>query len=53
MAKAAKAGRAGADHTATLLIAKARASYISAAQLEGYTDPGAEAVALLFEFLAE
>lgn len=51
---AAKAARAGADHTATLLKAKAgRASYISAAQLEGHTDPGAEAVARLFEFLAE
>lgn len=51
---AAKAARAGADHTATLLKAKAgRASYISAAQLKGHTDPGAEAVARLFEFLAE
>lgn len=54
LAEAAKAARAGADHTATLLKAKAgRASYISAAQLEGHIDPGAEAVALLFEFLAE
>ncbi|MFK7844055.1 MAG: dihydroxyacetone kinase subunit DhaK [Rhodothermales bacterium] len=51
--EAAKAARAGAAHTATLLKAKAgRASYVSAAQLEGHIDPGAEAVARLFEFLA-
>lgn len=50
---AAKAARAGANHTATLVQAKAgRASYISAKQLEGHIDPGAEAVALLFEHLA-
>jgi triose/dihydroxyacetone kinase / FAD-AMP lyase (cyclizing) len=50
---AAKAARAGADHTATLTKAKAgRASYISAEQLGGHNDPGAEAVARLFEFLA-
>ena len=51
--KAAQAARAGADHTATMLKAKAgRASYISAKQLEGHIDPGAEAVARLFEHLA-
>ena len=51
---AAKAARAGADHTATILQAKAgRATYVSAKQLEGHVDPGAEAVARLFEFLAK
>lgn len=50
--KAAKAARAGADHTATLVKANAgRAAYINAQQLEGHTDPGAEAVARLFEHL--
>lgn len=51
--QAAKAARAGANHTSTMSKAKAgRASYISAQQLEGHTDPGAEAVARLFEHLA-
>lgn len=50
---AAKAARSGADHTATMLQAKAgRAAYINAKQLEGHVDPGAEAVARLFEHLA-
>jgi triose/dihydroxyacetone kinase / FAD-AMP lyase (cyclizing) len=50
---AASAARKGANFTATLLQAKAgRASYISAAQLDGHVDPGAEAVARLFEYLA-
>jgi len=49
-ATAAKAARAGADHTAKIVKAKAgRASYISEARLSGHNDPGAEAVALLFE----
>ncbi len=49
---AARAARKGADHTATLTKAKAgRASYISADQLSGHNDPGAEAVARLFESL--
>ncbi len=49
---AATAARAGADHTATILRAKAgRASYVSADQLADNNDPGAEAVALLFEQL--
>ncbi len=49
---AAKAAREGAAHTAELDRAKAgRASYIGAAQLLGYVDPGAEAVARLFEGL--
>lgn len=50
---AAAAARAGADLTATLTKAKAgRATYINARQLEGHADPGAEAVARLFEHLA-
>jgi len=50
---AASAARRGADHTATLTKAGAgRASYINAEQLAGHTDPGAEAVARLFEHLA-
>ncbi|MCL4161538.1 UNVERIFIED_CONTAM: hypothetical protein GTU68_010877, partial [Idotea baltica] len=49
---AANAARAGADHTATLVKANAgRATYINAQQLEGHADPGAEAVARLFEHL--
>lgn len=52
-AAAAKAARDGADHTASILQAKAgRAAYINAQQLEGHIDPGAEAVALLFEHIA-
>ncbi len=47
---AAKAARQGADYTAEIVKAKAgRASYISKERLRGYNDPGAEAVALLFE----
>lgn len=50
---AAKAAREGADYTATIGRAKAgRASYITEAKLVGHNDPGAEAVALLFEKLA-
>ncbi|MEI2298279.1 dihydroxyacetone kinase subunit DhaK [Ensifer sp. MJa1] len=50
---AAEAARAGADLTATLVRARAgRAAYINAKQLEGHVDPGAEAVARLFEHLA-
>lgn len=52
MEDAARAARAGAEHTATIVKAKAgRASYINAQQLEGHIDPGAEAVARLFEHL--
>ncbi len=51
--QAAKAARKGADYTATLTTAKAgRATYINSDQLRGHTDPGAEAVARLFEHLA-
>ncbi len=47
---AAKAARQGADFTAQILKAKAgRASYISEDRLSGHNDPGAEAVAQLFE----
>ena len=50
---AARAALEGANHTATMTRANAgRASYISAEQLEGHVDPGAEAVARLFERLA-
>lgn len=53
LAAAAAAARKGANFTATLTRAKAgRAAYINAKQLEGHIDPGAEAVARLFEHLA-
>jgi dihydroxyacetone kinase len=49
---AAAAARAGADYTATLKKARSgRASYVSAQNLSGHIDPGAEAVARLFEAL--
>ncbi|NKN35253.1 DAK2 domain-containing protein [Agrobacterium sp. a22-2] len=51
--QAASAARKGADGTAGMSRAKAgRAAYVNARQLEGNNDPGAEAVARLFEFLA-
>ena len=50
---AAGAARKGAIHTATIVNSKVgRASYINAKQLEGNIDPGAEAVARLFEYLS-
>lgn len=53
LSAAASAARKGANFTATLTRAKAgRAAYINAKQLEGHIDPGAEAVARLFEHLA-
>jgi dihydroxyacetone kinase len=53
IAAAAAAARKGANFTAKLTRAKAgRAAYINAKQLEGHVDPGAEAVARLFEHLA-
>ncbi|MEP1442918.1 MAG: dihydroxyacetone kinase subunit DhaK [Hyphomicrobiales bacterium] len=53
LSEAATAARKGADHTATILQAKAgRAAYLNAQQLEGHVDPGAEAVARLFEHIA-
>jgi dihydroxyacetone kinase len=54
LAESAIAARTGADHTATIVNAKAgRAAYINAKQLAGHNDPGAEAVARLFEHLAK
>lgn len=52
LAAATAAARKGANHTATLRKAKAgRAAYINADNLQGHIDPGAEAVARLFEAL--
>ncbi|MEM1364439.1 MAG: dihydroxyacetone kinase subunit DhaK [Pseudomonadota bacterium] len=48
------AARAGANATASMTKAKAgRAAYISEDNLRGHKDPGAEAVAMLFEGLAD
>lgn len=50
---AANAAREGAIHTSTIVKAKAgRSTYINAEQLQGHIDPGAEAVARLFENLS-
>ena len=50
---AASAARNGADKTATITRAKAgRASYLAEDSLSGHNDPGAEAVARLFEALS-
>ena len=52
MAAAAKAARAGADATAQMARANAgRSAYLNSDQLLGHVDPGAEAVARLFEHL--
>ena len=54
LAATAVAARKGANHTATITRAKAgRASYISESNLAGHNDPGAEAVARLFEELLQ
>jgi dihydroxyacetone kinase len=54
LTQAAAAARAGADRTAALIKAGAgRSAYVPAAALQGVTDPGAEAVALLFEDIAK
>lgn len=54
IAAAAAAARAGADSTAAIHRAKAgRAAYVPAENLKGHNDPGAEAVALLFDALAK
>jgi dihydroxyacetone kinase len=51
---AAQAARSGADATAQMTKARAgRATYVSASNLAGHNDPGAEAVALLLEHLAK
>ena len=53
MAPAAEAARAGAQSTASIVQAKAgRAAYVPAENLKGHNDPGAEAVALVFECLS-
>ena len=53
LAASAQAARQGAALTAKMTTAKAgRSSYVSEAQLDGHTDPGAEAVARLFEYIA-
>ncbi len=50
---AAIAARAGADATAAMTKARAgRSAYLSEQSLKGHVDPGAEAVARLFEGLA-
>jgi dihydroxyacetone kinase len=52
IAAAARAARAGADATARMQQARAgRSAYLAAANLAGNPDPGAEAVAALFEGL--
>jgi len=49
---AAKAARKGAIHTSTIVKARVgRAAYVNAEHLQGHIDPGAEAVARLFENL--
>ncbi len=54
IAAAATAARAGADSTASIHRAKAgRAAYVPEENLKGHNDPGAEAVALLFDTLAK
>ena len=54
LAAAARAAREGADATASITRARAgRASYIAGDKLAGHNDPGAEAVARLFEGLSE
>ncbi|NOZ42131.1 MAG: DAK2 domain-containing protein [Alphaproteobacteria bacterium] len=53
MAAAALAARAGANSTALMTTACAgRASYVQAENLAGVTDPGAEAIARIFETVA-
>lgn len=52
-AAAAQAARAGADRTRMMRTARAgRSSYVGGDNLAGVTDPGAEAVARVFEALA-
>jgi ATP-dependent dihydroxyacetone kinase len=54
VAKAARAAREGANATASMSRARAgRSTYVSADNLKGINDPGAEAVALLLEGLVE
>ena len=54
LSRIAKKAREGAEHTATMTIAKAgRSSYLNVATLYGVMDPGAAAIAQIFEALAE
>ncbi|MEL7202639.1 MAG: dihydroxyacetone kinase subunit DhaK, partial [Pseudomonadota bacterium] len=54
LSAAAHAARTGADSTASIHRAKAgRAAYVPSENLKGHNDPGAEAVAILFEGLAK
>ncbi|MEM8840651.1 MAG: dihydroxyacetone kinase subunit DhaK [Pseudomonadota bacterium] len=54
LSAAAQSARGGADATARITRARAgRASYLSEGSLAGHNDPGAEAVARLFEHLAK
>jgi dihydroxyacetone kinase len=54
IAEAAKEARRGADKTAQMKTAKAgRAAYVSSKNLSGNVDPGAEAMARIFETLAK
>ncbi|MEL6465067.1 MAG: dihydroxyacetone kinase subunit DhaK [Pseudomonadota bacterium] len=54
IAASAAAARKGADSTADIHRAKAgRAAYVPSENLKGHNDPGAEAVALVFEGLAQ
>lgn len=52
LSDAAKGARKGADATRNMKARAGRASYIPAEQLTGIPDPGAEAIALLFEAMA-
>jgi len=52
LSAAAKAARAGADHTATLTARAGRAAYVPEEKTRGKNDAGAEAVARVFEALA-
>nr|WP_321986753.1 dihydroxyacetone kinase subunit DhaK [uncultured Lichenicoccus sp.] len=53
MQDAAAAARQGARATQAMIARAGRAAYVPQANLDGVTDPGAEAVARLFERLAE
>ena len=54
LGEAAKTARAGAEATKTMTKAKAgRAAYVGERDLDGVADPGAEAVAAVFEALAQ
>ncbi len=54
LGRAAIAARKGADATSTMTRARAgRSTYVSAGNLKGINDPGAEAVAMLLEGLAK